>query len=643
VFIILMLIFILQSVWLYITELAGKDLDIDIIFKFLVFVTPRLVVLVLPLTILLASIMVFGGFAENYEFAAMKSTGISLQRAMRSISVFIFGLSILTFFFANNIIPAAELSFHNLRRNIAKVKPAMIIAEGQFNQIGSINIKVDKKSGDRGQFLKNVLIHQKKGNLPGNHTVYASLDGELASSEDSNVLQLVLQNGNYYDDLQPKELEERRKNPNIKSSFETLTLNIDLAEINNVDFDEQNNDITKYTMLGVRNLNYTIDSLNVEQNKEYDAFAVNMYNRSTASTLKSNVDPAEDKEFDDATFLNLFDTKKKVQLIDLAINSINSTNQIITIKQKSFFESQKKINKHVIALHEKFALALACIILFFIGAPLGALIKKGGIGLPIMIAISFFLTYHFIGIFAKNSAEDDSLNPLIATWLSTVIMLPISIYLTSRATKDRALMDLDSLLLPIKHMVNGKRDEDDIGLQTFEENYSAYNKLNEYSDQKLIDLLKNYRQYDLDRSYKNTALKILNGRGVTEQELRFGGNLVNETFESALRYKNNYRENSRMGLFLYIIALVFDLSGAILNNNGFPVLGKTLIGIGVLATVLFLISFAKTLSNQTNFYKVLGHKIMSNSIVFIILGIPLYFLYYLYLNRKMKEDLKQIR
>jgi len=643
VFIILMLIFILQSVWLYITELAGKDLDIDVIFKFLVFVTPRLVVLVLPLTILLASIMVFGGFAENYEFAAMKSTGISLQRAMRSLSVFIFGLSILTFFFANNVIPAAELSFHNLRRNIAKVKPAMIIAEGQFNQIGNINIKVDEKSGDRGQYLKNVLIHQKKGNLPGNHTVYASIDGELASSQDSDVLQLVLQNGNYYDDLQPKKLEERRKNPNIKSSFETLILNIDLAEINNVDFNEQNSDITKYTMLGVRNLNYTIDSLNVEQNKEYDAFAVNMYNRSTASTLRLNVNPVDDKEYNDTNFLNLFDTKKKVQLIDLAINSINSTNQIITIKEKSFFESQKKINKHVIALHEKFALALACIILFFIGAPLGALIKKGGIGLPIIIAVSFFLTYHFIGIFAKNSAEDDSLNPLIATWLSTVIMLPISIYLTSRATKDRALMDLDSLLLPIKRMVNAKRDDDDIGLKTFDEHSSSYNKLNDYSDQKLIDLLKNYRQYDLDRTYKNTALQILNSRGITEQELRFGGNLVNEKFESALRYKNNYEENSRMGFFLYIVAVVFDLTGAILNNNGFPALGKTLLGIGILATVLFLISFTKTLSSQTNFYKVIGNKIMSNSIVFIILGIPLYFLYFIYFNRKMKEDLKEIR
>lgn len=637
-----MLIFILQSVWLYITELAGKDLEVDIIFKFLLFVTPRLVVLVLPLTILLSSIMVFGGFAENYEFAAMKSTGISLQRAMRSLSIFIFGLSILTFFFANNIIPAAELSFHNLRRNIAKVKPAMIIAEGQFNQIGNINIKVDKKSGDRGQYLDSVIIHQKKGKLPGNHTVYISETGELASSEDSDVLQLVLFNGNYYDDLQPKELEERRKNPNVKSNFETLTLNIDLAEINNVDFDEQNSDITKYTMLGVGGLNYTIDSLNVEQNKDYDDFAVNMYNRSTASTLNLNVDPVEDKVYDGENFLDIFETKKKVQLLDLAINSINSTNQIITIKQKGFFESQKKINKHVIALHEKFALAIACIILFFIGAPLGALIKKGGIGLPIIIAISFFLTYHFIGIFAKNSAEDDSLNPLIATWLSTAIMFPISIYLTSRATKDRALLDFDSILQPIKRLVNPKHLED-ISLITLEENSPEFKKLDAYTDKRLINLLKNYRQYDLDRSYKNTALQILNSRGITEQELRFGGNLVNEKYESALRFKANYEENSRIAMLLYVIAVVFDIVGAILNNNGFPTLGKTILGIGILATILFIVSFIKTVTSQSSFYKVLGKKVMANSIVLVILGIPLYFLYYIYFNRKMKEDLKQIR
>ena len=216
-----MLIFILQSVWLYISELAGKDLEIDVIFKFLIYVSPRLIVLVLPLTILLSSIMVFGSFAENYEFAAMKSTGISLQRTMRSLSVFIVLLAVTTFFFANNVIPSAEFKFYNLRRNIAKVKPAMAIAEGQFNQIGSINIKVAKKTGDRGQYLEDVIIHQKKGNYPGNYTVIKSKTGELTSSIDSDVLQLVLYNGNYYDALQPKDYNERElKKPFIKSFFE---------------------------------------------------------------------------------------------------------------------------------------------------------------------------------------------------------------------------------------------------------------------------------------------------------------------------------------------------------------------------------------------------------------------------------------
>ena len=187
-----MFIFLLQSVWVYISELAGKDLDINIILKFLLFVSPRLVVLVLPLTILLVSIMVFGDFSENYEFAAMKSTGISLQRAMKSLSIFIIFLSIVSFFFANNVIPLAEYNFFNLRRNIARVKPAMAIAEGQFNQLKDINIKVSKKTGNNGQFLEDVIIHQKKGNTFGNYTVIKSKTGEFISDENSDILQLFL-------------------------------------------------------------------------------------------------------------------------------------------------------------------------------------------------------------------------------------------------------------------------------------------------------------------------------------------------------------------------------------------------------------------------------------------------------------------
>ena len=158
IFIILMFIFVLQSVWLYIQELAGRDLDFGVILKFLILVTPSLVSLVLPLSVLLTSIMTFGNFAENYEFAAMKSTGISLQRAMKSLIVFIVFLGIVSFLFANYVIPASQYEFRNLRRNIGKLKPAMIIRSGQFNPIGDdINIRVAEKYGERDQYLTCLL------------------------------------------------------------------------------------------------------------------------------------------------------------------------------------------------------------------------------------------------------------------------------------------------------------------------------------------------------------------------------------------------------------------------------------------------------------------------------------------------------
>ena len=227
-----MFIFLLQSVWVYISELAGKDLEFDVILKFLIYVSPRIVVLVLPLTVLLVSIMVFGNFAENYEFAAMKSTGISLQRAMKSLSVFIIFLSIVSFFFANNVIPLAEYNFYNLRQNIARVKPAMIVAEGQFNQIQDINIKVAKKSGVNGEFLEDVIIHQKKGNSSGNYTVIKSKTGEFYSDESSDLVQLILYNGNYYDEIQSANYQKRTKNrPQIKSTFERYVINIDVSKL----------------------------------------------------------------------------------------------------------------------------------------------------------------------------------------------------------------------------------------------------------------------------------------------------------------------------------------------------------------------------------------------------------------------------
>ena len=339
----------------------------------------------------------------------------------------------------------------------------------------------------------------------------------------------------------------------------------------------------------------------------------------------------------------LYESRKKIQLIDLAINTVQNAKKDLKNKSKTMLNSQVNINKHIVAFHDKFALGLSCIILFFVGAPLGALIRKGGIGLPLIIAILIFLTYHFISLFAKNSSEDSSIDPVLAAWMSSLILLPFSIYLTSRATKDRSLLDLDAIFIPFKKLIQKTQIDKIQILKVLDKNSEAFSRLNGYSNKKLIDVLKNYRQYGLDSTHKNTALHVLNTRGVSEQELRFGGNLVNETYESALRFKNNYDDNSKIGLLFYGVSAVMLLSGGMLNNNSFPVTGKILIGIGFFTTVFYIIAFIKTIISQSNFYKTLNKKVITPSIIFIILGIPLYFLYVLYFNRKIKEDLKQIK
>jgi len=443
-----MFIFVLQTIWLYIGELAGKDLDTEIIFKFLLYFSPKLVPLVLPLTILLTSIMTFGNFAENYEFAAMKSSGISLQRAMRSLTFFILFVSVTAFFFANNVIPAAEYKSINLRKNIAKLKPAMAITEGVFNDLGTINIKVEDKSGDNGQYLTDVIIH-KKTTRSGNFTVMKAKEGELMGSTDSDVLSLILKDGNYYDEIQPSDYSKRRNKPFAKSYFEEYTINLDLSDFNNVDLEDESYNNTQ-GMLNISELRQSIDSFSTSHNEKKRALTENMYQRTDLDKIDMNLNPADSIKEIKNTILEEYDTYQAIQIVSLSLGSVNGALSHLNIKRSELRNSTKILNKFEIALHEKYVLAAACIVLFFVGAPLGAIIRKGGMGLPMVVAILLFLTYHFIGIFAKNSAEDGSISPFMATWLSTLIMLPLGIYLTYRATTDQGLFAFDNITEPIR-------------------------------------------------------------------------------------------------------------------------------------------------------------------------------------------------
>lgn len=416
--------------------------------------------LVLPLTILVTSLMVFGSFSENYEFAAMKSTGISLQRAMGSVMAFIVLISITAFFFANNVIPYSEYKWQNLRRNISQFQPSMVIAEGQFSQIGEMfNIKVEKKSGDRGQFLDDVIIHKKNGKRPnGNFIVMKATKGELTSEEGSNTLSLILKDGNYYEDIQASKVADQKKEPFAKSYFDEYSINIDLTELNKKDIDKDN-DLDNQNMYNIKELRVEIDSLSENYTLDIQSYTKNMYYRSGLEKFGKNELKPNTKSPEINSIMDLFDSTEQLQIVKLALNNAQGTIQTVEAKKSDFKAKTKRLNKTEIALHEKYALGVACIILFFVGAPLGAIIRKGGMGLPMVIAVLLFLAYHFIGIFAKNSAEDGTMAPYIASWLNTAIMFPLGIWLTYRATTDQGIFNFDSFLQRIGKLFGIKRKE----------------------------------------------------------------------------------------------------------------------------------------------------------------------------------------
>lgn len=456
-FAILMVIFIFQTIWLFIDDLAGKDLDLLIIGKFLFYLTPSLMDKVLPLTVLLSSILTFGTFAENYEFAAMKASGISLQKAMRSIIVFVSILGIGTFFLANNVIPIAEQKIFNMRKNIAKVKPAAVIVEGVFSDIegADMNMKVSEKFGDNDQFLRDIIIHQKNNSI--NTTVIKAKEGELISSKDSDLISLVLKDGHYYEEIQPKSNTNRRKHPFAKSEFETYIKNIDISELNNQDL-EAESDITTDKMKNVGRLRKDIDSLKTNNVNQVRAFSKNITSRmgaflataqdsmaaKTMPIKKNKTDSLSSENVDD--LITLLPEWQRAQVLGNAKNSLSNILNSIRGKKEELNKRYEVYNRHILSLHKKFALAFSCIILFFVGAPLGAIIRKGGIGLPMVVAILLFLAYYFLGVFAENYAKKGNMMPALGAWFSTLVMFPFSIILTRRATADRGLMSIGNIL-----------------------------------------------------------------------------------------------------------------------------------------------------------------------------------------------------
>ncbi len=454
VLVILIFIFILQIIWLHIQELAGKGLSVWFVLKFLMYAIPTMIPLILPLSILLASIMTFGSFAENYEFAAMKSAGMSLGRAARGLSVFVLFLAGIAFFFANDVIPYSKYKVRNFRTNL-RDKPSMAIAEGQFNDIGAYNIKIDKKSGDNDELLEGVVIH-KKSAQGKNTTVTKAERGELVSKEDSNILQLILYDGHHYEEMLPKNYEERKKLPFAKADFERYVINMDLSGLVNIDLESDSGEGAD-GLLNVSELRYTIDSLKTGFRKEQTSFTDNIHYRTTSfihnkerETLAKTQSEQTEKPpvFKAEDIISIVPEKQRSQVYETAFHNLTGSKYNITDSKNNLEFKHKNIKAHQYSLNERFVVAYSCLLMFFIGAPLGAIIRKGGFGLPIVFAIIIFIAFHFTTTFGRKIAQDGTLDAFLGAWGSSILLTPLAIVLTYRATNDKG-MSMERFTEPI--------------------------------------------------------------------------------------------------------------------------------------------------------------------------------------------------
>ena len=595
---------------------------------------PSIIPLVLPLSVLLASIMTFGSLAENYEFAAMKSSGISLQRSMKTLIYFISILSIVAFFFANNVIPYAEYKFINFRRNIAQVKPAMAIAEGQFSQVGTYNIKVEKKSGDNGRYLSGVTIHKLSPIGAGSNTVIKAKKGELVSSENSNILQLVLKDGNYYEDIIPKKFEERNKVPFAKSEFKTYVINIDLSKLNSANLDEENITNTN-TMLNVNELSFTLDSLQKNYNKDLVSIVENINLRSSMTTSNFTTSTTF-PTLSTANILNNFSDNDKAQMLRVANSNIDASNFSLESSRFELEDKQKNINLHWIALYDKFVIAFACLLMFFIGAPLGAIIRKGGLGLPIVFAILIFITFHFINTFGKKVAQEGGITPFLGCWMSSMVLAPLAIILTKRATDDKGftisfdwITDIYNRFIPTKSEEQLK-EQPVVNIENIAvEKDSDWEKLNDYDNDVLIKIVKEAKQFGYSNEYRNKALKILDSRNITQEELLLSNNLYDVDYNKAAELSRQYKIYSKITLVVYFVMLGISIMGKPITVISIIL---ALVAAGIFYTALF-----KSQQLLDEIGTITGRKVDLNLYLVVAAGFPFFILFYFYNRSYLKE------
>lgn len=487
-FFIALFLFLMETVWKYINDLVGKGLELTVILEFFFYSAIHLIPMALPLAILLSTIMTFGNLGERYELVAVKSAGISLIKAMRPLFVFAILLSIAAFFTTNNVIPKANLNWGALLYDILSKKPSVNIVENVFfTGIDGYAIKVGKKHKDKIG-IEDVLIYAQSAKKTefGNQTVVMAQSGKMYITPDSRYMMLELYDGKRYSEMVDDPEYYQKYQHNIMQ-FDSYKMSFDLSDMQ---FSRSDKELFKddYRMLNVKELIVKEDSLSklLERNESNMVkYIMPYYHLSPDSILVDNWDLEKRKSYlkskkttevaqEDTTLNTVYvpdfrnnqkivqeerlknttvemsvpDQKFEVENIDersIARIERNQSNikDIISSSSTEIKYNRKTLARFIAERYKKYTLALSCIILFFVGAPLGALIRKGGFGLPFVVSILIFIVYYVTNVVGEKMIREDTVTPFVGMWMSTFIFLPLAVFLTYKASTDSPIFDAE--------------------------------------------------------------------------------------------------------------------------------------------------------------------------------------------------------
>jgi lipopolysaccharide export system permease protein len=456
-FFVSLFILLMQFLWKYIDDLVGKGLEWYIIAELMFYASASLVSLALPLAVLISSIMTMGNFGEHYELVAMRASGISLGRVLYPLIVFSVVVSLGAFYFSNNILPIANLKMGTLLYDIRHKKPTLDIRPGMFfRSIDGYVIRVTDK-GEEGE-LYGVMIYDHTDNK-GNIKVILADSGTMTMVSE-RYLEMELYNGRSYNQQDNKN-SSSKSYPQLRNEFAHNIIRFDLSGF---EMSRSNEEIFKdnYKMQSLGQLKRNIDTLNVRLSERNVNHFVNVQRnfKYLSAPADSLIAPRHAVAVNPDILQN-FPAEDRSRIVEAALNYARSGRAYVSSTLSDVESREQRLNRYWIEVHRKFTLSIACIILFFIGAPLGAIIRKGGLGLPTVFSIIFFLIYYLLSITGEKFAKEGLWPIWRGMWLSSMVLLPVGLFLTHKAITDSAIFEWEFYLRPFKRLAERLRKNSD--------------------------------------------------------------------------------------------------------------------------------------------------------------------------------------